>query len=487
MTDSSKVLETIESTGLKRDAVGTPGVTFTSIANQSPGSAVAFNFSFAILFAGSALPLSLVFALIATLVLANTVVQFSRHLNSARGFGLWVSKGLGLRMGLVTSWTAAFYGLLFPAETVVIMSGVLEKVLKPIGIGVPWWVYDIVLLIFVFAVAYHGVRDSARVAIIFGTFEIAIFLVLGVLLVTRHETHNTFAVFTPTTGLFGVTWGLIAGFLSFSGFESVASLGEEAKNPHRTIGRSAFLAVLGVGGFLIFLVYAGVVGWGGIKGVNGASAAFAADSFPYGTLAARIWPPLQWLVIFAVVTSTLAVCLASMNFASRYVYSLSREGVLPKALSAVHTRHRTPSRALILTFVLSLLLSLVLGGLWGTSLAFAFLATAFTFGWIFMFAFANTALPFYYRRHHPTEYRRWKHLILPTLGTLLLIPAFVAPLLPLLSPFSAAGPIAPQLIATIPIVLAWISIGVVLAFRRYPTKGQQSDVAAPDADVVPVS
>jgi amino acid transporter len=117
--------------------------------------------------------------------------------------------------------------------------------------------------------------------------------------------------------------------------------------------------------------------------------------------------------------------------------------------------------------VISLLLSLILGELWGTALAFSFLATAFTFGWIFMFAFANIALPFYYKKHRPQDFRIWKHVALPVVGTLLLIPAFVSPLLPFLPGFGKAGPVAPQIIATIPLTLIWIGIGVAIAFRRY--------------------
>lgn len=454
---------------LRDNAVGTTDVVFTSIANQSPGTSVALNFSFAVLFAGAALPLSLVVALIGTLVLASTVVQFSRRLSSAGGFGYWVARGLSPRWGLVTSWTAAFYGLLFPAETTVIMGTVLHNQLAAVNINLPWWFYNVALLAIVTSIAYAGVRGSARVAIVLGVVEITIFVILGILLVSKGSTHNSISVFIPSTGIIGLTWGLIYGFLSFSGFESVASLGAEAKNPHRTIGRSAFLAVLGVGVFLVFLGYAGVVGWGQnhLTG-SGSGALFANDVFPYGTLASRIWQPLHWFILFSVTTSTIAVCLAATNFAARYVLTLSRERVAPSALGHIHRRFQTPSTAILFVFAVSVMLSVILGDLWGPTLAFTFLATAFTFGWIFMFAFANAALPFFYRRHHPAEYSTVKHVILPIIGTVLLIPAFVSPLLPLLPRFKAAGTVAPQIIATIPLVVVWVAIGVVLSYRRYP-------------------
>jgi amino acid transporter len=456
-----------QDSGLLHNSVGTTGVTFTSIANQAPGSAVALNMSFAVLFVGSALPLALLVAMIGTLFLANTVVQFSRHVNSANGFGGWVARAIGPRSGMVTSWTALFYGLLFPAEGCVITGQILANSLQPIGVPIPWWVYNVALLTIVTLIAYKGIRDSARVAVILGVVEIVIFLALGLALVFKSDTHNTLSVFLPSTGTFGLTWGLVWGFLSFAGFESIASLGAEAKNPTKTIGRSAYLAVFGVGIFLIFLGYAGVVGWGGMDGINDASNAFAANVSPYSELAKRVWEPFQWILLFAITSSCLMVTLAATNFAARYSFSLSREGALPKQLGHVHPRHQTPSTSILTVYVISVVLSLGLGALWGTSITFSFLATAFTFGWIFMFAFANVALPIYYRRHRPNEFSVWKHVVFPAVGTLLLVPAVISPLLPMFPAFASAGPVTPQIIATIPVTLLWIAVGVLIAVRRY--------------------
>jgi amino acid transporter len=100
---------------LKEGVLSVPDAVFTSIATQAPGGAVALNFFFAALFAGAAFPLAVVVSLVATLFLASTLSQFSRHLSSASGFGIYAARGLGPRAGFFTSWSALFYGLLFPA------------------------------------------------------------------------------------------------------------------------------------------------------------------------------------------------------------------------------------------------------------------------------------------------------------------------------------------------------------------------------------
>jgi amino acid transporter len=123
--------------------------------------------------------------------------------------------------------------------------------------------------------------------------------------------------------------------------------------------------------------------------------------------------------------------------------------------------------------VITLILSLGLGSWWGPSLAFGFLATAFTYGWILMFIMANVALPFYYRKEHAGEFSMLKHVVFPAIGTIALIPALVAPVLPYFPAFSAAGPVAWQLVATVPLTVAWAIVGAILARTMNQKKAAQ--------------
>jgi hypothetical protein len=53
--------------------------------------------------------------------------------------------------------------------------------------------------------------------------------------------------------------------------------------------------------------------------------------------------------------------------------------------------------------------------------------------------------------------------VFPAVGTIALVPALLAPVLPFLPKFSGAGPVAWQLVATVPLTLIWAAIGIVLA------------------------
>jgi amino acid transporter len=470
---------------LKRGVLTVPDVVFTSVATQAPGGAVALNFFFAILLAGAGFPLAMLVALIATLILANTLSQFAKHLTSSAGFGAYVSRGLGARAGFFTAWCALFYGFLFPAEVVVLISQVITNLINPvIGFSIPWQVVDIIFIAIIWFFAYTGIKGSARVAIVTGTIEVTIFLILGFLLVARAGSANTLSVFTPSTGFFGLAWGLIFGFLSFTGFESVASLAEETANPKKQIGRSAFFALLAVGIFYVFLAYAGVVGWGLDKLTGGSGPAyFANDTFAYGTLASHIWAPLQWIILIAVINSVIACSLAALNFAARYFYSLGRLHLLPGRFGAVHPKHGTPSFSIHAMAAITLVLSLGLGSWWGPSIAFGFLATAFTYGWILMFAMANIALPFFYRKEHPADFSVVKHIVFPAIGTIALVPALFAPVLPFLPQFSAAGPVAWQLVATVPLTFAWAILGIIVANTMSKDRAERATHLGTDQDL----
>jgi amino acid transporter len=406
--------------------------------------------------------------LIGTLFLTNTLAQFSKHLSSSAGFGTYAARGLGPRYGFFTSWVALFYGFLFPAEVVILMSQYLQNLVDPIiHVNIPWqiWVAGQIGIIWFFA--YTGIKRSARFGIVAGSIEFAIFSILAILLIVRAGSHNTLVVFTPGSfGAGGLAWGLVWAFLSFTGFESVASLAEETNNPKRNIGRSAFWAVVVVGIFYVVLAYAGVIGWGLNKLTGAGADKMANDIFAYGTLAKHIWGPFAVLIFLAVLNSTIACSLAALNFASRYFYSLGRLHILPSALGQVHPTYRTPAFSVNVMTIITLALAEILGSWWGTTITFGFLATAFTFGWILMFAAANIALPFYYRKERPQEFSTLRHIVLPAIGTLFLLPAFWGPL----SPNAAPGW---QIVSTVPLTALWAVIGIVIAWRMSPARAAQ--------------
>ena len=82
---------------LRRDAIGLPQVLFQAITHMAPGAAIAFSILFSVQFAGPALPLSVLFALIACALVASSVGQMAKKVPSAGGLYAYVARARNRR------------------------------------------------------------------------------------------------------------------------------------------------------------------------------------------------------------------------------------------------------------------------------------------------------------------------------------------------------------------------------------------------------
>ena len=91
---------------LRERSIGLPHALFQSITHMALGAAIAFSILFSVQFAGPALPLSVVLALVACLLVASSIGQMARKVPSAGGLYSYVTHGLGPVPGF-------FVGLIF--------------------------------------------------------------------------------------------------------------------------------------------------------------------------------------------------------------------------------------------------------------------------------------------------------------------------------------------------------------------------------------
>ncbi|MGC4894977.1 APC family permease [Micromonospora sp. DT31] len=127
-------------------------------------------------------------------------------------------------------------------------------------------------------------------------------------------------------------------FFAFAGYARIATLGEEVRDPERTIPRAVPLALGAV--LAIYLTLAVVT-----LGVLGADrlADSHAPLVEVVTTAGR--PGLAWLVRAGAAVAVTGVLLSLLAGVSRTTLAMARRRDLPAALAAVHPRHRVPHRA----------------------------------------------------------------------------------------------------------------------------------------------
>src|SRR5438093_12456562 len=101
-----------------------------------------------------------------------------------------------------------------------------------------------------------------------------------------------------------------------------------------------------------------------------------------------------------------------------------------------------------------------------------------------MLGIDNSALPFFYRKEHPADFSVVRHVLFPAIGTIALLPALFAPVLPFLPQFSKAGPVAWQLVATVPLTFIWAIAGVVVAMTMSKSRAERAARLGADQDLV---
>src|SRR5438094_4927011 len=94
----------IDAHRLERNAVGLAPTLFQSITHMAPAAAVAFSIIVGAPYAGGSLPLSVLLALVACLLVAVSIGQLGRHLPSAGGLYTYSSRGLHPYVGFLVAW-----------------------------------------------------------------------------------------------------------------------------------------------------------------------------------------------------------------------------------------------------------------------------------------------------------------------------------------------------------------------------------------------
>lgn len=200
------------------------------------------------------------------------------------------------------------------------------------------------------ALNLRGIKHSARVNNVLVVTKILIlcsFVIVGAFQVKTQLYSN----FAPNS-FFGILQG--AGFIFFAylGFGRIAALGEEVKNPKRTLPL-AILFALGVSTLLY--VATGFVATGLVpyKILGASSSPIAEAAHATGNYS------LFAVVSFGALVATVSVLLTNLLGLSRVSFSMARNGQFPKALAKVHPKLGTPYLSILITGALMASLALV--------------------------------------------------------------------------------------------------------------------------------
>ena len=287
--------------------------------------------------AGMLAPASFGIAALLAIFTALSFAELSARFPQAGGALIYVKEGFrSTALSLVVGLFAATAGIVSAATVSVGFVGYLAEL-----VSLPSALPLVVVVLAIGAVASWGVKESIVLAGILTIVEVlGLLLVLGFGTVELLESPPSLGMHWPT-GLTisdgsAVLGGSLLAFYAFLGFEDIVNVAEEVKDVRRVMPR-AILYTLGISTLLyvsVTLVAVLVV----------TPTELASSNAPLALVFETAGGSPELLASIAL-AAMLNGALVQVLMASRVLFSLARQGLLPKWLSHVHPERRTPIAA----------------------------------------------------------------------------------------------------------------------------------------------
>ncbi|MDH4169941.1 MAG: amino acid permease [Acidimicrobiia bacterium] len=268
----------------------------------------------------------------------------------AGGEAVFVTRGLGPAAGRVAGLAVIITGIVTGAVVALAFAGYIASL-----VAVPERITAIALVIVLSVVAWWGVRESVILAAVVTLLEVGILVVVIVsgfdLLDTPNLASDAFVPSLDTAAMSPILAGSVIAFFAFVGFENIANLAEETINPKRT-APIAIVTVLIVSVVLYVLLSLVAV-------AAPDRAAIAESSAPMATLFEQVSGRDSGLVAVIAAIAMLNGILIQVVMASRVLYGMAREELLPSFFARVDATRQTPARATVIVAaaIIALILS----------------------------------------------------------------------------------------------------------------------------------
>ena len=325
--------------------------------------------------AGHAGPLTWLSFAIAMGIVFLTALSYSElasRFPKSGGVSIYIQEAFGRK------WLSIFAGLLLLSATMLSMSTLSQAFagyLNTFGFPFPNWFGVSIFFTVLLSINIRGIRQSSIANMVSTFVEVSgllIVMVCGFWYLTKSGNQPIVTPSASMPGMVDVFQGAALAFFAFTGFEDLANVAEEAKQPEKNLPR-AMLASLGIAGVLYL-----AVSWTATAIIPGSE--LGNSHAPLFDVVGKAYPAMpasffSIIAIFAVFNTTL------LNYitASRLLYGMSRTSLLPKFLQGVHSKYHTPYVAILVIFPCVLGLGLIgtLGEL--ASMTSAIVLTVFSF------------------------------------------------------------------------------------------------------------
>ncbi len=357
MTDSST--ESIQKEGIVPNAEGTklrrvlglPSLVFFGLVYMVPLT-VFTTYGVVSASTGGRTSLAYIITLVAMIFTALSYAAMVKVFPVAGSAYAYATRSFGPNVGLMAGWALLLDYVLLPLVNYLVI-GIYLNILFP---AIAPWIFVVACIALVTVLNIVGIASVARASNIIVVVQfvfIAVFVVISVAFLATGSNAVDFAA--PFVGIGGdgaTVPALLAGAavlcLSFLGFDAISTLAEESKNPKRDIPRAIILVTVGAGVLFFLLAFISQLVFPGTDFADPVSAASEVMLKAGGNF-------LNIFFIAAYVAGATGSAIASQASVSRILFSMGRDGVLPRRVFGVlSARFRTPVIAILVISAISI-------------------------------------------------------------------------------------------------------------------------------------
>ena len=293
---------------------------------------------------GKAGPSILVSIIVSGLIAMLTGISFSeiaQHVTKEGGVYEYAREALAPSAGFVGGWMWTFGNIIALAAVALSMGSYINSLF---GTSVPLVYFGAAAILVFMTVNFLGIKNSVKTLAGLVAFNVIVLLVFVIAGLTVFNSSNL-AVFMPNGSA-----GLIAGasiiFFAFTGFSRVTTIGDEVKNPERTIPLAIVISII-ISTVLYFMVAYTALGMVPYSKMADSSAPLSL------AMAVLKNKALDMIVSIGGITATAGVILTGILGTSRVFFAMGRDNELPGFLGSV-SKSVTPMNAIVVSSIIGI-------------------------------------------------------------------------------------------------------------------------------------
>jgi len=331
--------------------------------------------------AGPAVILSFIIAGFVALLTGLSTAELSSFIHESGGSYIYTTKAFGEFPGFVVGWMKSFDYIVGASAVSVGFAAYFAYF-----VGIPATTGTLVIVgtiwpLVLMLLNIRGIQEASwtnNLLVALKILALLVFIFVGASSLLASGNYSNYHPFFPQ-GFSGVMSGAAIIFFAFIGFNTIAVMAEEVKDPEKNVPKAILFAfaictLIYIG---VSVVAVGIVNWQ-LLGASSAPLEFALK-----TVTDNMYI-LQFVAISALFATT-SVIMASIMGGSRALFAMARQGVLPDVLSTISRRGVPAFTILICGLVISGIVLLTGGNL-------DWLASIFNFGTLLTFFFINLSL-----------------------------------------------------------------------------------------------